>query len=156
MDNVTIRPTLEDDATAIAAILRALGWFEHLTAEPSEATAARVAEHIRLCKADDSHSLYVAEDAKRKVVGYASVHWLPYLFLQGPEGYLSELFVDEAHQGKGIGKMLLEVITTEARERGCTRLMLLNSRSRESYLRGFYDKQGWAERQGVANFVYKL
>ncbi len=156
MDGVTIRPAREDDATAIAAVLRALGWFEHLAAEPSEATTARVAEHLRLCNADDSHSLYVAEDAEREVIGYASVHWLPYLFLRAPEGYLSELFVEEACRGKGLGKALLEAVITEARKRGCSRLMLINGRGRESYLRGFYDKQGWVERQGVANFIYEL
>jgi GNAT superfamily N-acetyltransferase len=135
--------------------LRGLGWFEHSTAESSEAATSRVAEQVRLRKADDSHSLCVAEDAGGKAVGYASAHWLPCPFLPAPEGYLSELFVDEAYQGKGIGKMLLETIATEARERSCSRLMLLNSRNRESCLRGSFDKQGWAERQGAANFVYK-
>jgi len=102
---------------------------------------------------DDSHTVYVAEDSAGAVVGYAAVHWLPYMLLAGPEGYVSELFIQESARGKGAGTKLLEVIEAEAKERGCSRLMLLNLRQRESYQREFYKKHGWEERPGVANFV---
>ena len=90
------------------------------------------------------------------MVGYAAVHWLPYLLLAGPEGYVSELFVRDSEQGKGVGTKLLEVVKREAEERGCSRLMLLNMRYRESYQRGFYKKLGWQEREDAANFVLQL
>ena len=106
--------------------------------------------------ADTSHSIYVAETAQYGVIGYACVHWLPYLFLPGPEGYLSELFVEQTHRGKGVGKQLLNSIVTEAKHRDCSRLMLITSRGRESYRREFYLKQGWVERDGMANFVLRL
>ncbi|MFN6466398.1 MAG: hypothetical protein RMZ41_031910 [Nostoc sp. DedVER02] len=32
--------------------------------------------------------------------------------------------------------------------------MLLNHKERESYQREFYRKQGWVERETVANFIY--
>lgn len=41
-------------------------------------------------------------------------------------------------------------------ERGCTRLMLVNVQSRESYERGFYAKAGWSERREVSTFVLPL
>ncbi|QYO63180.1 GNAT family N-acetyltransferase [Leptolyngbya sp. 7M] len=69
---------------------------------------------------------------------------------------MSELFVDQAHRGQGIGSLLLDTVQTEARLRGCSRLMLVNSRERESYQRQFYQKQGWIERENIANFIYKL
>ena len=37
------------------------------------------------------------------LVAYAAVHWLPYLILRGPEGFVSELFVDQAARGQGVG-----------------------------------------------------
>ncbi len=151
-----IRKAAEHDAAAISAILRELGWFEYLSAETTQETEQRVRRHIALFNADDSHSLYVAESSGGEVVGYAAIHWLPYLFLKGPEGYLSELFVRESERGKGIGTRLMEVIKAEARVHGCSRLMLVNSRSRESYRRGFYKELGWEEREGVANFVQRL
>jgi len=151
-----IRRAVEKDAPSLARIIRSLGYFGHIESEPAEITAARVESHLKICLASDAHSVYVAQDIKGKIVGYGSVHWLPYLILTGPEGYLSELFVDETYRGHGIGSQILEVIKAEARSRGCARLMLLNLQKRESYQRRFYTKNGWEEREGVANFVFQI
>lgn len=144
------------DAAGIAEIIRETGWFAWLENEEPGETIIRVEKHIRLCSADDSHSLYVAKDETGRTAGYASVHWLPYLFLTGPEAYLSELFVRADFRGKGVGSRLLDVIIAEAEKRECSRIMLVNSRSRESYIRGFYKARGWVERDLVANLVYWL
>jgi GNAT superfamily N-acetyltransferase len=156
MQNLVIRPGREADAAAIAAILRSVGWFEHLKTEAPEKTRERIRSQIRRRKADDSHSLYVAEVSARGVAGYAAVHWLRHFFFCGPEGYLSELFVGESSRGLGIGKKLLNAIVREAGRRDCARLMLLNGKNRESYRRRFYSKNGWSEREEIANFVFQL
>lgn len=153
---VIIQKAEEDDAAAIAVLLRQLGWFTHFDTASAQDTADRVGCHMALCNADDSHSIYVAKNRVGDLVGYASIHWLPYMFLTGIEGYLSELFVAEHYRGKAVGRLLLEHIKTEAKDRGCSRLMLVTSRNRESYQRGFYAKQGWREREEVANFVCDL
>jgi len=150
-----IREAQTQDAPAIAAIVRELGWFAHINAEPLESTVARITSHLALCNADDSHSVYVAE-LEGVVRGYAAVHWCPYLLFTGPEGYVSELFVADEAREQGIGTKLLDTIEQEARSRGCSRLGLLNLRSRESYKRDFYRKHGWVEREEVANFILKL
>ncbi|MBN1662905.1 MAG: GNAT family N-acetyltransferase [Deltaproteobacteria bacterium] len=142
------------DAVAIADLLRSLGWFAHIGNESADATRYRVARHLGLCNMDNSHTVYVAEDDAGEIVGYCAVHWLPYLMLAGPEGYVSELFLRESCRGLGIGGRLLETVKTEAQKRGCARLMLLNMRHRDSYKRGFYKKQGWQERPEAINFVY--
>jgi GNAT superfamily N-acetyltransferase len=154
--DVQIRKAQVQDAGHIADILRALGWFAHMNSEPYEETRARIARHLELCNADDSHSVYVAENASGDIGGYVSVHWLPYFMLTGPEGYVSELIVREAARGRGIGTRLLAVVEEEAKARGCSRLMLINMRNRESYQRGFYRKRGWEERQNAANLVYSI
>ena len=151
-----IRRAEQKDAPHISKIIRSLGYFSQIESDPLEVTLERVENHLKMCIENDSHSIYVAEDSKGKIVGYGSIHWLPYLILNGPEGYLSELFVDEASRGHGIGSQILEVIKAEARSRGCARLMLLNLQKRESYQRRFYSKNGWEEREGVANFIYQL
>jgi GNAT superfamily N-acetyltransferase len=155
MTNVEIRRAALDDAPAIATILRELGWFAALQKETAASTQARVTRHLQLCLADASHSVYVAAK-EAEVIGYAAAHWLPYLILAGPEGYVSELFLRDTARGQGIGTALLEMVRTEAEERGCARLMLLNIRDRESYQRGFYKKLGWQEREQAANFVLPL
>jgi GNAT superfamily N-acetyltransferase len=153
--NADIRKAQLQDVEALTHLLKSLGWFTHLTSEPSEVSQKRIAHHLALCNTDDSHSIYVAEK-DGEIVGYIAVHWLPYLFLPAPEGYISELFVCDSARGNGIGTQLLETVKAEARSRSCSRLMLVNSRSRDSYKHKFYEGKGWQEREGVANFVYLL
>jgi GNAT superfamily N-acetyltransferase len=153
---IHIRKAQPGDAGGIAAIVRGLEWITRFNAETIEATAQRIAHHLELCHADDSHTVYVAENEGGEIAGYVAVHWLPYLLLLGPEGYVSELFIREADRGQGIGTRLLETAKKEAEARGCARLMLLNMHERESYRRGFYKKLGWEERPDAANFVYPL
>jgi GNAT superfamily N-acetyltransferase len=150
-----IRPAVLEDAPAISAILRELDYFTHIVNVSAQEVTDRVARHLELCIADDSHAVLVAEN-ETGVVGYAAVHWLAYLLLPGPEGYLSELFVREGERGTGIGTALLEAVIERARDIGCYRLMLTNGRDRPAYRRGFYQKRGWTERPYIANFVLLL
>jgi GNAT superfamily N-acetyltransferase len=153
---MNIRLVQGTDALAISQILRGLGFFAYLNAETEAATAQRVAKHIALCQQDDSHTVFVAENDQGVVVGYIALHWLPYLMLKAPEGYVSELFIAKTESGQGIGSQLLAHAVAEARKRGCARLCLRNLRTRESYQRGFYKKQGWVERDEVAHFALQL
>jgi GNAT superfamily N-acetyltransferase len=150
---IQIRKAQPQDAPTLAEVVRDIGWFAHVNAEPPDATRERVAHHLALCLGDDSHTIYVAENADGEALGYVAVHWLPYLILAGPEGYISELFIKGAARGQGVGSQLLAAAEAEARQRGCLRLMLINMRQRESYQREFYKKQGWDERPEAVNFV---
>jgi GNAT superfamily N-acetyltransferase len=151
-----IRPVRSNDAAAIAEIHRAVGWWEHLARETPDQTRQRVGRHIELCQVDGSHAIWVATDPAGHVVGYTSVHWVAYLTLPGPEGFVSEVFVHPEHQGRGIGSQLLELVRQEAIRLGCYRLSLNNVRKRESYQRGYYVKKGWVERSEVADFILLL
>jgi GNAT superfamily N-acetyltransferase len=151
-----IRKAVSGDATGLAELLLDIGWFDALNGKPIESIAAQVEQRIARCLADESHALYVAVTSDNEIAGYGSVHWLPYLFMSGPEGYVSELFVRSGRRGQGMGKKLLAVIEADARARGCARLSLINLRTRESYMRKFYIKAGWQERSEAANFVYVL
>lgn len=150
-----IRKAQLQDAAEIARVVRDVGWFAHINVEAPEATIERIGQLLALCIADDSHAVYVAE-IEELVVGYVAVHWLPYLMMRGPEGFISELFISEAARGQGIGTQLLKVIEDEARARGCSRLGLLNGRVRDSYQREFYKKNGWIERDDMVSFVLRL
>lgn len=151
-----IRKATESDAQAIAQILQELGWFAWLDSTSPQTTIAQIQQQIAQCHANDSHSIYVAENAQNQVIGYVAVHWLPCPFLPKPQAYISELFIHEAYRGQGIGKRLLETVTSEALMRGCLLLMLHNNKERKSYQREFYRKQGWIERENIANFFYRL
>lgn len=156
MTPFAIRRARLDDVEALAAFLAGLNYFHRLQAKSPAEVQAQVRKELALCLADASHSVYLAVDAQDQVLGYAAVHWLPYLFLPGPEGYVSELFVAEADRGQGIGAQLLEAVKNEAGTRGASRLTLINLRDRESYQRGFYAKHGWQEREDAANFILDM
>jgi GNAT superfamily N-acetyltransferase len=151
-----VRKADAGNTVPLADFVRELGRFRRLEGLSQEAVRERVREQMRLILADASHSLYIAHDARGRIIGYTNVHWVPCLFLPGPEGYVSELFVAEAARGQGVGTRLLQVVREEARSRGCARLSLLNMRGRESYQRGFYAKDGWEERTDAANFIFEL
>ncbi|HEX2229097.1 MAG TPA: GNAT family N-acetyltransferase [Candidatus Binatia bacterium] len=151
-----IRRVVPEDAAALAELLRDIGWFATLNDKPIETVTAQIELQIAQCLADNSHSIYVAESSVGKIAGYTSVHWLPYLFMAGPEGYVSELFVHSNARGQGIGDELMRAVEVDARARGCSRLSLVNLRHRESYLRKFYIKAGWEERPEAANFLYRI
>ena len=153
---LTIRLARLEDAAAITEIIREPSVVPRLASETVETTRAHVAAQLARCLADDSHRVYVAQDDTGRVMGYVAVHWLPYLIHSGPEGYVSELFVHSEARGQGLGKRLLDVVIQEARERGSSRLQLVNFRTRESYQRGFYVKAGWEERPDAASFVLPL
>jgi GNAT superfamily N-acetyltransferase len=151
-----LRKATVEDATPLALLLREIGWFEAFKSESVTDSTRRVRAQLERCLADESHSVYVAKADEDRIVGYVSVHWIPYLFMPGPEGYVSELFVRNSERGKGVGTQLLQAVTAEARSRGCSRLALTNLRHRESYQRQFYVKAGWTERNDAARFVYPM
>jgi hypothetical protein len=78
--NLNIRRAQTADAQAIAAILRELDWFAHLASETLETTQMRVSQHLEMCLANDSHSVYVAQTEPSEIMGYVAVHWMPTLF----------------------------------------------------------------------------
>lgn len=151
-----IRPAVHTDTPELAALIHEIGYFSRINSEPPEATAEFIARELALCLRDSSHSIFVCEDEAGRLLGYASVHYLPYLIHTGPEAYLSELFVRPDARDQRVGSALLERATSEARARGCERMSLINMRNRESYQRDFYKKHGWEERELAANFVLPL
>ena len=153
---IPIRRAVIDDAPQLARLLQEIGWFEAFRDRDMKDSVTMVEGRLRQCLNDASHSVYVAQWPSGEIAGYASVHWLPYLFMAGPEGYVSELFVRDDARGQGVGRQLLRIIEVEARGRGCQRLSLINLRNRESYQRQFYLKAGWHERSEAANFVYAI
>lgn len=154
--DISIRKASLADVGRLSDLLHRIDLFPAVRAEQPSETLQRLQRHLALCLGNNSHSVYIAEGQGGNLLAYAAVHWLPYLIQKGPEGFISELFVDADTRGFGIGTRLLAVVETEARQRGCARLSLINMRNRDSYQRGFYAKLGWEERPDAANFIYLL
>jgi GNAT superfamily N-acetyltransferase len=151
---VTIRDAVPDDAPAIDAVLRSLGWFTHLDdVSPDESQASMAHVIAEKCPPGGDNTLLVAESELSGIIGYLFVHWLPNLIFGG-EGYISELFIMSEARGQGIGAALIDQAKLRGVARGYQRLSLFNRRERESYRRGFYPKHGWVEREDAALFIY--
>lgn len=154
MEEIKIREAKLEDSPAIAEILKDLAWFPDINNESEKETISRVKKNLKTCIKGKDHSVYVAE-TNGKIVGYITMHWSPYIFLPSPEGLLGELFIITQWRGKGIGNLLLNYVTEEGRKRGCSRLMLVNGRERDSYKMKFYEKRGWVEREDIGNFIFR-
>lgn len=154
--DIAIRPAERADLKAVAALWRELGWLDWIRNEDPAQVENAMAERLAENQADGSHLALVAEDGGGQLLGYAAIHFLPYLMMPGPEAYVSELFVMANARGRGVGQSMLRHLEGLAKERGCCRMMLFTGRDRESYEREFYKKQGWQERPVVANFVRNL
>jgi len=150
------RPGTQDDAPQLAALLKAIGWFVALEELSLPDLEALLRNQIKAVIESSGTTGLVATDESGNLLGYCNVHWLIDLFMPGPEGYLSELFILPSARGKGLGKGFLEQIISEGKRRGAYRLSLLNSKNRESYERAFYEKNGWVEREHMANFIYLI
>lgn len=154
-DEHRIRPATASDADALAAVIHGLGGFRAFEGAGEDQVRAAVRANLAATLAGGRSTVLVAED-DAGVFAWAQVHWLHDLFMPGPEGYLTELFVDTAHQGRGVGTELHDLLVAEARRRGAYRMTLLNGTHRDSYARGYYAKLGWEERDGMASFALWL
>ena len=65
-------------------------------------------------------------DRDGEVVGYsyAAVEGHDYTSLRGPAGVLHDIVIDPAHQGRGVGRMLLDATLAALRARGAPRVLL--------------------------------
>src|SRR5205085_8834022 len=79
-----------------------------------------------------------ATDESDRVVGYAAVH--------PDDGEMFLLFVDPAHSGRGIGRLLLSAAHDALREAGCEEAFLFtherNERALDVYARAGYRPDG--------------
>ena len=151
-----IRMASQEDAPGIAAVVHAMNELRSVAGQSFETTTRTVASNLERVSASGCSAAYIAEALQGEIVGYGAVHWTPFLFLAGGEAYVTELFVRPEDSGKGVGSAILATIVAEAKQRGCSRVTLLNGRDGESYRRSFYTKRGWVERDHMANFILSL
>lgn len=128
--DLTIRDARPADASAIAVLLKQLGY-------PSDAD--EVEERLdRLRVVGDR---VVVAELDGDVVGLAHLQVTPAIERDRPVGKLGALVVDEAQRGHGIGRALVEAVEAEARLRGCELLFLTTSERRDD-AHAFYESVG--------------
>ncbi len=148
----TIRAARPEDAPAIAKALLEAPRFDGTL---SERDLPDLVERAIAAIGGDQETMLVAE-LDGAAAGYTHVHWVSALFLSGPEGYVTELFVQRGARGRGCGSALLQAVEAIALERKAARVFLLNGRQSEAYSGGFYPKRGFVEAVHLAVFRREL
>jgi GNAT superfamily N-acetyltransferase len=117
-------------------LMEELGYPDLVLAEFAR-TYASVQEHPAM-------TLFLAE-YDGEVIGLASISRRPQLRLTGELITIDELVIADRMRGLGAGRAMLEYIKSMSREIGARRLELETNRTRKSYERRFYVKNGFTE-----------
>jgi len=134
---IKVRRATRADGDAVFRLLGELGYTE-LDRAHFDATFDVVLLHSEMI-------LLLAETEDAGVIGFASLSHRPQLRLGGTLLTVDELAVTEAAGGLGVGRLLLAETRKIAEELGARRLQIDQRRSRDSYRRGFYVKNGFEE-----------
>jgi ribosomal protein S18 acetylase RimI-like enzyme len=127
-----LRPALETDAAALAALVSQLGY-------PSDASQLR-ARLRRVAGNPDIRALVALQEGQ--VVGMAGLMVFPAFHRDGLHGYITALVVDEAARGSGVGAVLLAGAEAWFAERGVAKVTLTTASHREGAHR-FYERLGY-------------
>ena len=109
-ETILVRKGKKEDLADVLKLIRELALFEKAPEQVTNTISNMEADGFGKNPIFD---FYVAE-LKNKIVGIA-VYFTKYSTWKGKGLYLDDLFVTEAHRGKGIGKMLFDQIIVEAK-----------------------------------------
>jgi GNAT superfamily N-acetyltransferase len=145
---IQVRPVRGDDAAQIAGLLGQLG-------HPTDAAA--VTQRLAGWFDDASTVLLGAtDDALDPLLGVLALQTGPLLEAAGRFARVLVLVVDERHQGRGVGRALLDAAERLARDAGCVVMEASTSRRRDGALR-FYRDRGYDDTCGTrARFTKPL
>ena len=108
-----------DEVTQVATLLG--DFHDHLgKLRPSQEELEDSVRHVM--EGGDGEFLlgYVGDEP----AGFAQLRWRWAVWTRALDGWLEDLFVQEAHRRSGLGRDLVEAVKDRARERGCVRLEL--------------------------------
>lgn len=128
----TIRESRPSDHTAIAALLRQLGY---------PATPALVLEKIEALLSSPTDQVIVAA-AHGEVIGSISLHAFPLFHATGCLGRITSMVVDARYRECGVGSALMSAAERWFEEAGCVKLEVTSGDHRPDAHR-FYEKHGF-------------
>ena len=132
--SLPIRPVIPTDAQGILELL------EELENRPFD--AEKFAGIFSAYLQDPLALMYAAVDENEQICGFISCKGQPLLHHEGLVFEIQELIVTSAHQGRGIGKKLIESLKPELSRLGAKSLEVTsNKRRKEAH--AFYQSVGF-------------
>jgi GNAT superfamily N-acetyltransferase len=116
--NFNIRRAQREDCSAMLELIRELAVYEKA---PDEVTVDPLHFEESGFGLNPVWWAFVVENQEKKVVAFA-LYYIRYSTWKGQVMYLEDILVTEALRGKGIGKMLIERLIQEAKEKGFKRM----------------------------------
>ena len=132
-DQATIRLANAGDAERIAALCQQLGY---------SASQEQVQRRLHQIQQDESHAVYVVEQADGQVVGWVHV-LVRQLVVADPQTEIGGLVVDERHRRRGAGRLLMGQAERWARGKGCWAICLRSNILRKD-AHAFYERIGYS------------
>ena len=109
-----IRPAVENDFSAILALIKELALFEK--------APEKVKNTVEQMKAEkDFFQAWVAEKQDGEIIGFALFYFVYYTWV-GKSLYLDDLYVKEKYRGHKIGSALLDKVIFIGHENNCKRI----------------------------------
>jgi GNAT superfamily N-acetyltransferase len=93
----------------------------------------------------DDHAVFVAEGPSGRPIGLVRVGQCAH-FTGDADGYVGELIVSAAHEGRGVGRALMAAAERWARQRGLGRVTL-ETGAANTHARAFYGRLGYVEEE---------
>jgi len=149
MDNETIREASDKDIPIILGLLYDLGRSK--PQKDSDVDTFRKLITKYLTDSDKQILVVVLDDVK--IIGMASMVFLPRLNRTTPEMYIPELVVLEKYHNQGIGKKLINSCIVLAKEKKCHRIRLESGNQRKESHQ-FYKHLGFE--QSALSFTKNL
>ncbi len=133
----TIRRANENDSQSAYSLIVALGYLT-LTSE-------RFTEIFNTVITHPETIVLLAENEIAQAIGLLTISHRPQLRLGGTIVCIDELIVSDQARGRGVGQALLQAAKRFAVDLKAERIELHTRRTRESYKRQFYVKNGFTE-----------
>jgi ribosomal protein S18 acetylase RimI-like enzyme len=147
---VTLREAQEEDMSLIKKYTVETGWEgipeSQKTLLDREKWSMHMVEVFENFHRRENSQIFVAEDESCTFVGYLFVGESSDILTGLSFGFVYDIFVEEKHRGKGIGKMFLIKAESYCREKGYSRIALMVSAANNSATR-LYDSLGFKPEQ---------
>lgn len=138
-----VRAAVAEDAETIGRFGAALVSLHH-DFDPKRFIAADARTPLRYAQflgqqivAPDVIVLVAEKDGAVIGYAYAGLEGPDYMALRGPAGVIYDIFVDPAHRGEGVGRMLLDAALAALRDGGPERVVLSTAQKNEAAQRLF-------------------
>jgi GNAT superfamily N-acetyltransferase len=111
-----IRRAVEADVPNLLPLMRELAQFEKY-ADAFAITEEMLREQGFRRAPPDFHCLVAEENGV--LIGLLVYYFVPFTYRAKPNVIIKELYVADEHRSKGVGKLLMKAIATEAEQAGC-------------------------------------